>query len=118
MDTINICVVGEVSVGKTTLVSTILNKQVGTIKRSRSTLKYYRFTENKTSNDFLGSELISEYVEPLDIFKNDNKLYNVAIYDTIGCNDIEIDDQNEIFLKLQKYIDIFIIVLDATKGCN
>ena len=45
---INVCVIGEVSSGKTSLVSVIINQIAGVIKMKRSTLNYIKFVEQLT----------------------------------------------------------------------
>lgn len=125
--TINICLIGEVSVGKTTLLSILLNNICGQIKRSRSTLNYSCFTENFSTTDFpfvennnIFSNNIAHYDIPkLQWLNNDNRHYKISLYDTIGFNDIEIDEQNQnIYTKIKNNIDIIIIVLDVTKGLS
>ena len=48
MININICVIGEISTRKTSLVSVMINQIAGIIKMKRSTMNYIRFVENPT----------------------------------------------------------------------
>jgi hypothetical protein len=128
MDTsINICVIGETSVGKTTLISILLNKLAGVIKRSRSTLKWMQFIE---SNDTLELELELELESEIDnnelmnIVKipklkwicDDERKYKISLFDSVGLNDIEIKDN--IYKSIEDKMDLIIMILDVGKGIS
>ena len=93
-DDINILFLGEMTSGKTTLISCILNKLVGVIKRTGGTDKiniynYGNTTDNiKISND----KYIFEKVENCDIKINNMKL---NLIDTIGLNNLEHIEKQE-----------------------
>ena len=121
--TVNICVVGETSVGKTTLTSILLGKLAGIIKRSRSTLNYTCFIEDDnitdTSTEFnfenMTGEINNIFIPKL-LWSETNKKYKINIMDTVGLNDIKITDC--IYKKMENKIDIVIVMLDVCKGIS
>lgn len=129
---INICIVGEISCGKTSLVSVLINKLAGSIKMKRSTLNYNCFSEIThckyyENNDFIFNNTDSTQISrcnnyhiPLIKFLNYDRRYLFNIYDSIGMNDIEIENDNIHFFEnnLLPIIDILIIVLDGTKALS
>lgn len=107
---INIIFLGEMSSGKTTLISCILNNMIGTIKRSKGTEKITIY-----NNGFIPSFMNDNYNHiiinnsDLDIQK-----FKINVIDTIGFNDL-IHDEFMIteFNKLKPHLDIIIFLIDC-----
>ena len=117
-DDINILFLGEMTSGKTTLISCILNKLVGVIKRTGGTDKiniynYGNTTDNiKISND----KYIFEKVENCDIKINNMKL---NLIDTIGLNNLEhIEYMKHEIDNIIEYIDLIIYLIDYNTHLN
>ena len=121
-DDINILLIGEMSSGKTTLISCMLNELVGTIKRTRGTNDIMIYSSGIKKDNISN---ISNYVNKDYIFnKVDNcdiKVPNmrVNLIDTIGLNDFS----NDVFMrkeieKIRPYIDLVIYLIDCNTGLD
>jgi len=123
---IKIAVIGETSYGKTSLVSVILNQVAGQIKMKKSTVNYTCFSESDNPIDDRVADVNSDesdikcsYIDVgiLPFFGSNSRNYRFDVYDSIGFNDIDIDEDNVLFF--ERYVlpetDILIVMLDATK---
>lgn len=123
LDRVNIAVIGEVSVGKTTLLSNIFQQTVGLIKRQRSTFNYHIFIENLSIGNFPIVEFPTDesdqsfsYQVPSINFIDSDRKYLINIIDTIGFNDSKLDSNNYQHLQtIQPFLDVIIVVLDIQK---
>ena len=136
MSTLNICVTGQTSVGKTTLISILINKTAGIIKRSRSTLNFNKFIESDdlidldmNSNDI--SNIISNNISnnkinyqemkiikipPIKCLDKTHRNYKISIIDSIGFDDIEID--NTFYKSIEDSLDVIIFMIDVGKNLS
>ena len=107
---INIIFLGEMSSGKTTLISCILNDMIGTIKRSKGTEKITIY-----NNGFIPSFMNDNY-NHIIVNNSDIEIpkFKINIIDTIGFNDLIHDEfmTNE-FTKLKPQLDIIIFLIDC-----
>lgn len=124
---INICFVGDISVGKTTLISALLGHECGTIKRARSTFRYLSFCEDENTHrspqvedckEF--SDSIAKYPIPLvSWLDKDGRQYYYNFYDTVGFNDGDLDTVNkELFARIKNDMDLFIVILNVNTNLN
>ena len=123
MTGINICVIGEVSSGKTSLVSVLINQLAGIIRMKRSTMNYTRFVENPT-------EIIRDSKTPTDDHRqmircdtvqinpikclNYERSYRFNLYDSVGMNERDSESLHFFKSSILPYMDILLIVLDVT----
>ena len=119
---IKICLAGEVSCGKTTLTSVILNQIAGEIKMKRSTMNYTCFSEcceyiDDTSQSCDNIKCIQKNIGDMAFFESSSRKYKFDIYDSVGFNDIDVEKENIDFFEkfVMPKIDIMIVMLDVTK---
>ena len=107
---INIIFLGEMSSGKTTLISCILNDMIGTIKRSKGTEKITIY-----NNGFIPSFMNDNY-NHIIVNNSDIEIpkFKINIIDTIGFNDLIHDEfMTSEFTKLKPQLDIIIFLIDC-----
>ena len=133
---INICVIGEISSGKTSLVSVIINQLAGAIRMKRSTMNYQRFVENPIEIPVDSKTPIDDHKElamatdqtircdtvqinPIKCL-NYERSYRFNLYDSVGMDERDRDDENHDFFNssILPYIDILLVVLDVTSGLS
>jgi GTP-binding protein EngB required for normal cell division len=101
---VKICLLGKTSVGKTTLISCLVNKPVGEIKRKSSTFNYCGYGENIMTD-------YSNVIKMENVPQHNLNKFNTIIYDSIG---FENNTTNvNIYKSLEQELDLSIVVIDG-----
>lgn len=113
MNNYNICIIGDVNCGKTTIASILSSVKFGSIKRRQSTFKYTVLEQTSTDLDCTKTE-----TDDLVTLYTSNKYlgdipYSVSLYDSISISD---EDSCSKFNKLKRMFDVLVIVFDANYG--
>lgn len=113
MNNYNICIIGDVNYGKTTIASIISSVKFGSIKRRQSTFKYTVLEQTKSVLECTRTEtddLVTLYSS--NRYLGDTS-YTVSLYDSIALTDEASYDK---FNKMKRIFDMLIIVFDASYG--
>ena len=113
MNNYNICIIGDVNCGKTTIASILTNIKFGSIKRRQSTFKYTVLEQMSTNLDCTKTETD----DLITLYSSNNYLgdvpYSVSLYDSIALTD---SDSYEEFNKRKRVFDMLLVIFDATSG--
>lgn len=101
---VKICLLGKTSVGKTTLISCLVNKPVGEIKRKSSTFNYCGYGENIITD-------YSNVIKMENVPQHNLNKFNTIIYDSVGYEDN--DNNINIYKSLEQELDLAVIVIDG-----